>query len=94
MNSVEFQEIRIKMPELRTWFSDREIYPSLSELRLLMILLTDPWDVFTHDELITRMNLTSLEALQQLVYKLRNKLDGKYILSVSGTGYAFTERRN
>lgn len=94
MNDIVFEEIKVKLPELRVWFDDREIYLSLSQLRLLMILLTDPQGVFTNDELVAMTDMMSRESLHQVVPKLRRALGGKYIVSVRGTGYSLTKERN
>ena len=90
MNNVEFEDIKIKLPELRVWFDDREIYLSLSQLRLLMILLSHPIDFFTYDELITRLDLTSIQGLHQLVLQLRAKLGSRYVINLYRCGYALT----
>lgn len=93
MNNIVFEEIKVKMPELRTWFGDREIYLSLSQLRLLMILLSDPSGLFTYRELIARADLTTQEGLAQLVLQLRRKLNNKYIINIPALGYVLTERK-
>lgn len=93
MNNVEFEDIRIKMPELRMWFGDREIYPSLTEMRLLLILLSDPCGGFATEELVTRMGLTGKQSLHTLIANLRRKLDQKYIFAVRGWGYTFARGR-
>jgi DNA-binding response OmpR family regulator len=89
MNSVEFEEIKIKLPELRTWLGEREIYPTLTELRLLMVLLSDPYYPFTSGELIRRLQLTGIASLSTTICHLRKRLFQKYVVTVHGCGYAF-----
>jgi len=89
MNNVEFEDIKVRLPELRTWFHDKEVYPSLQELRLLLVFLSDPYHCFTNHELIDRIDLTSKNALHVLVKRLRSMLDQKYIFAMRGNGYAF-----
>ena len=90
---IQFHEIKVQLPELRTWFRDAEMYPSLTELKLLMIFLSDPYHQFTYEELIRRLQLTSASALAVNVWKLRKMLDQRYIVTVHGCGYAFAEQR-
>jgi len=93
-NNILFKDIKIKLPELRTWFDGREVYPSLQDLRLLMIFLSDPYKQFSGDELITLVDLPSKASLHTLVCRLRQLLDGKYIFAVRGWGYAFAKERD
>ena len=101
MENIEFQEIRIKVPEMRIWHGDTEVFPSLTELRLLMLFLSDPYKKFEPEELINRLQLTSRASLMTLIHHLRVRLNTctacrrkckKYIVTVPGWGYAFAER--
>jgi DNA-binding response OmpR family regulator len=92
MNNIEFEEIRVMLPELRIWFGDREIYLSMTEMRLLLILLSDPRAVFPVHELTRRMDLMSREALIVTVSHLRQKLGKKYIVTTPRVGYALAQR--
>lgn len=66
----------------------------MSQLRLLLILLEDPHDVFGYQKLVSRMDLTGMEALHQVICKLRTKLSDKYIVTVPGIGYSLTKGNN
>ena len=94
MNNIVFEDVRIMMPDLRIWLGDQQIHPSLTELRLMLILLSDPYEAFTSGELIRRLQLPSRQALAVTVWKLRQRIEQRYIISVHGCGYAFAERRN
>ena len=88
-NTVEFEDIRIKLPELRTWFRDQEIFPTLAELKLLMVLMSAPCEIFSTDELVMRLDLPSTQSLHVMIAHLREKLDQQYIITMRGHGYAF-----
>ena len=88
MNNIEFKEIKIKLPELRVWFGDREIYLSLSEWRVLLTLLSDPRGRFSTEELVARLDLPRAQSLHVLIAHLRKKLNRKYIVTTRW-GYAF-----
>lgn len=94
MHNVEFEEIKIKLPELRIWFRDREIFPTLAELKLLMVLLSAPRETFSTDELVIRLDLPSTQSLHVMIAHLREKLDQQYIITMRGYGYAFARGRN
>jgi len=94
MNNISFEDIIIKVPELRIWFQDKEIRPSLQDLRLLLILLSEPYRKFSTNELINLIDLPSKPALQTLVCRVRRMLGGKYIIAVPGYGYTFARERN
>lgn len=91
MNNIEFEEIKIKLPELRIWFRDREIFLTLAELKLLMVLVSAPRETFSTNELIIRLDLPSAQSLHVMIAHLREKLDQQYIIIMRGYGYAFTQ---
>lgn len=88
METIIFNDIKIKLPELRVWFGDREIYLSLSELRVLLTLLSEPRGRFTTEELVARLDLPRAQSLHVLIAHLRKKLNKKYIVTTPW-GYAF-----
>jgi DNA-binding response OmpR family regulator len=92
MSNVEFDDIKVELPELRTWLGEREIYPTLTELRLLMVLLSDPYYAFSAGELIRRLQLTGIASLSTTICHLRKRLCQKYIVTVHGCGYAFAQK--
>lgn len=92
-NNIEFETIKVKMPELRIWCEDTELFPSLTELRLLLLFLSDPYKRFEPDELISRLQLTSRASLTTLVHNLRERLGHRYIVTVPGWGYTFAREK-
>ena len=90
---IRFEDITILMPELKVRFRGNEIHLTLTELRLLMIFLSDPYGRFTNEELIRRMELFSKPHLNVIVTHLRKRLDQQYIFAVRGFGYAFALER-
>lgn len=93
-DSLRFEDVQVRFPDLRVWRGDREIYLSMMQLRLLLILMSSPYECFTHEELVQRMDLAGVEGLPQVALWLRRKLGGHYVLSVRGMGYAFSDRRD
>ncbi len=90
---IKFDAITVSLPELRVHIQGKEIYPTLTQLRLLMIFLFNPYGEFTGDELIRKLQLPSRPALNVLIANVRSLLDQKYIVTVHGFGYAFAERK-
>src|SRR5512138_1005909 len=91
-SSIEFEDLKIVLPELRVWFRNAEIYPSLRELRLLLVFLSDPHRTMSTKELIDRTDVMSLQALYTLIARVRVLLDQQYIFTVrGGIGYSFME---
>lgn len=95
MNSdkyIQFNNISVSLIELRVWVKDTEIHFTLSELRLLLVFLADPYRTISRDELIKRVDLMSISALHTLINRVRTLLDQQYIFTVrGGVGYSFTE---
>jgi Response regulators consisting of a CheY-like receiver domain and a winged-helix DNA-binding domain len=87
--SINFEDVTVMMPELKVCFRGNDIHLSLTQLRLLMIFLSDPYGRFTSEELIRQMELFSKPHLNVVVTHLRKQLDQKYIFTVRGFGYAF-----
>ena len=92
MNNIEFEEIRIKFPELRVWYGDVELYPTFIQMRLLLIFLSGPYIPFRSQELINKLQLSSQAALIAQVHRLRLLFQKKYVVSVPG-GYAFARSK-
>jgi hypothetical protein len=90
MNNIEFEEIRIKLPELRVWYGDKELFPSLIQIRLLLIFLSNPYWAFGSQELVNKLQLSSHGALIAQIHRLRVMLDRKYIVTAL-YGYAFSK---
>jgi hypothetical protein len=91
MHNIEFEEIRIKLPELRVWYGDKELFPSLIQIRLLLIFLSNPYWEFGSQELVNKLQLSSHGALIAQIHRLRVMLDRKYIVTAP-YGYAFSKR--
>lgn len=88
-DAVRFDEITVRMPELQVCFRGKELHLTLTQLRLLMIFLSDPYGQFTNAELVRRIQLPSKPALNVLITNVRSLLDQKYIFTLHGFGYAF-----
>jgi DNA-binding response OmpR family regulator len=88
-NCVRFGDVTVRMPELQVCFRGREIHLTLTQLRLLMIFLSDPFGRFSSAELVRRAQLPSKPALNVLITNLRALLDQEYIRTLHGFGYAF-----
>ena len=89
-NCLRHEDLTIYLPDLRVCLREKELYVSISQLRLLMIFLSDPYGHFATSELIRRLRLPSKPALSVLICGLRELLEQKYIVTVRGFGYAFT----
>ena len=87
---IQFEELSIRLPELRVHLRGKEINVTLTQLRLLTILVSDPYGHFTSEELIRRLQLPSRPALAVLITNVRELLGQKYIVTLHGFGYAFT----
>jgi len=93
MENIIFEDIKVKLPELQVCFRGEEIHMTLTQLRLLMIFLSDPYGRFTNEELVWRSQLPSKPALKVLITNIRSLLDQKYIVTVHGFGYAFAQEK-
>lgn len=91
---LSFKDLQINVPELRVRFRGNELHLTLTQLRLLMIFLSDPYGRFTSQELVRRAQLPSKQALNVLINTLRTLLDQEYIRTLHGFGYAFTLEKN
>lgn len=89
MNHIEYNDILIKLPELRVYFKKVERHLTFAELRLLLIFLSEPEQTIESGELIRRARLTTRSALARYVNSLRNILDQKYIYNQRNSGYSF-----
>lgn len=90
LNTVEFDQVRVSLLELRVWLGEREIHFTLTELRLLLVFLVEPYRVISRAELVERAQLTNVGALHTLICRLRLLLGQRYIHTVRGkAGYAF-----
>lgn len=96
---IQFDEVRVDLLELKVWVKDKHIHFTLTELRLLLLFLSEPQRTFSREELIRRADITSVSALHVLIARLRVLLDQRYIFTVRhGLGYSFAKvpgaRRN
>jgi len=87
---IRFENITVNLIELQVRVGNTPIHFTLSELRVLLILLAEPTEIISFHELIRRADLTSMEQLQVLIARLRTLLDRRYIFTVRGSGYSFT----
>ena len=86
---VRFNDIKVDLMELRVWHGEKDIHFTLSELRLLLVFLLEPYKVISRDELIKRVDLTNAGALYSLISRLRALLGQEYVFSRDGMGYSF-----
>jgi len=93
LTKIEFEDITIKLPELLVFFRGKEIHASLTQLRILMIFLSDPYRRFTNAELVTMLQLANKPALATLINSVRSLLDQQYIVTIHAWGYAFAVER-
>jgi len=91
MNPIIFEEVKIELPELRTFYKKVERHLTFSELRILIILLSEPARIVPTSELIHRANLTSRESLAKYINSLRDIMDKKYIFTHRNLGYSFSK---
>jgi DNA-binding response OmpR family regulator len=91
---VQFEDVSVIFPELMVRFRGNDIHLSLTELRLLLIFLSDPYGCFRTEELVRRLGINSRPQLNVLVNRIRVLLDQKYIHNRRGYGYAFAEEKN
>jgi Response regulators consisting of a CheY-like receiver domain and a winged-helix DNA-binding domain len=92
-DNVRFEDLTVTLPELTVCFRGQEIHLTLTQLRLLLIFLSDPYGRFASQELIRRAQLTSKQYLNVLITDIRSLLDHKYIYTIHGVGYAFALER-
>ena len=85
----KFGDVEIRLPELRVMLGGREIHMSLIQMRVLMVLLSDPCRVIPHEEIVRRSGLTDKSYLMTVIVVLRQKLEQKYIVSKRQYGYKF-----
>lgn len=94
MDPITFEDITIKLPELRVYYKKVERHLTFAELRLLLILISDPLRIIPAEELLHRSKLTTKESLAKYVNSLRNILDQKYIYNARNFGYAFQKKQD
>lgn len=89
---IRFHDVTVSLMELRVWHEDKEIHFTLSELRLLLTFLSEPYRTFSRDELVARTGLTSVSALHEMITRLRTLLDQQFIFTArGGLGYSFAQ---
>ncbi len=86
---IRFNDVTVSLLELRVRLGKREIHCTLTDLRLLLKLLEEPYKVVPFDELVRHADLTNRRALWVSVCRLRKLLEGRYVVSHIGIGYAF-----
>ena len=87
---VRFHDIEVSLLELRVRIQDKPVHFTLSEMRILLIFLQDPYRVVPCEELVQRADLTSASAAHTLINRLRLLLNQEYIFTGRG-GYSFTQ---
>ncbi len=90
MNPIQYEEITVQLPDLKVFYKRTERHLTFAELRILLIMLSDPARIIPTGELIHRAKLTTKSALAKYISALRAILDQKYIFSHRGEGYSFT----
>jgi len=91
MNPVTYEDLTIKLPDLRVYYKRVERHITFVELRILMILLAEPTVVITAEELVRRAGLTNKASLCKYISTLRSIFDQRYIHTIHGTGYSFID---
>ncbi len=92
MQPIEYQDVSVKLPDLKTYYKRVERHLTFVETRLLLILISEPEKVFQSDELVKRTGLTTKDSLTKYIFALRNMLDQHYIHTHHGFGYSFATK--
>lgn len=87
---IQYLDITVKLPDLRMYYKKVERHLTFTELRLLLILITEPQRIIPTEELVHRANLTTKESLAKYIHSLRTILDQTYIHTHHNAGYSFT----
>lgn len=86
---IRFNDITISLLELRVWLGAKEIHCSLTDLRLLLIFVQDPYMSITAGELVRQTGQPDVKALYVAVCRLRRLLRQRYIVTHKQGGYSF-----
>lgn len=89
ISGFKFDDVEVTLPELRVIFRGTEVHFTLTEMRLLLIFLEHPHEMFSSDELIHRLRLTGPASLHTLINSVRNLLDQSYIHTCRSRGFTF-----
>lgn len=99
--AVEAGSVRLDVEAFRAWAGDTEIQLTVTEFRLLEVMLRRPGRVFTRDELVERAydgpHHVSDRTLDSHIRRIRQKLrEGGLdpIETVHGLGFRFEDRRS
>lgn len=87
-------EVEVILPELRVKFRGKPVYFTLTQLRLLLVFLEQPYARISSEELIRRLDLTGSKSLFTLICAVRKLLDQRYIHTCHGYGFRFTRQGN
>ena len=90
-HTLSFRSIEVSLLELKVRHGGQVIHFTLSELRVLLVFLQDPYRTISTDELVRRADLTNASALWQLVSRLRALLGQQYIHN-EPRGYVFAKK--
>ncbi|MFS0562503.1 response regulator transcription factor [Terribacillus sp. 179-K 1B1 HS] len=86
-------DLQLQLGERRIYWHDAEIEVTAKEFEMLVILVQNPNRAFSRDELLTQVwgedYFGSDRAVDDLVKRLRKKMDGIPIETVWGFGYRF-----
>jgi DNA-binding response OmpR family regulator len=86
---IQYDDIQVDLIELRVNHAGKDIHFTLTELRLLLAFLIQPYRIFSREELIRCADTTSISALNVLITRLRLLLGYEYIFTIRGGGYVF-----
>ena len=99
--AVEAGGVRLDVDAFRAWAGELEIQLTVTEFRLLEVMVRRPGRVFTRDELVERAyegpNHVSDRTLDSHIRRIRQKLregDLDPIETVHGLGFRFEDRRS
>ena len=89
--NYQFDTVTVRLPDLRAYVGTREIHLSMQQMKLLLIMMSDPFNDFSAAELVRRVGLTSDRALRTLITVTRDSLGQRYIINKPRIGYSFAE---
>jgi two-component system, OmpR family, alkaline phosphatase synthesis response regulator PhoP len=94
-------DVTLDVPRLRVTVGEREVELTTTEFQLLATLMRQPGRIFTRSQLLDAVHGIAFESYERAIdahiKNIRRKLepnprDPRYILTVYGLGYKFTDR--
>lgn len=91
MPIIVFEEIEIQFPALEVSAFGEKIHLTLTELRVLLLFLSDPHRAFALSEMAERLDLSTANNVRVKIATLQKKLGQRYIRNVGLGAYAFAD---